>query len=83
VQPITVGSVARGIKLARYAIEHYRYVMAATGFVTEIAIAERIVRWRQRDQRSEFTRGQAQRDLASHGWRRWRGRCDCWRTTAT
>jgi replicative DNA helicase len=61
--PINGGSAARGIKLARYAIEHYRYVMAATGFVTEIAIAERIVRWRQRDQRSEFTRGQAQRDL--------------------
>ena len=28
--PITVGSVAYGIKLAQYAIEHYRYVMAAT-----------------------------------------------------
>jgi Protein of unknown function (DUF3987) len=42
--PITVGSVARGIKLAQYTIEHYRYVMAATGFVTEIAIADRIVR---------------------------------------
>ena len=38
--PITVGSVASGIKLAQYAIEHYRYVMAATGFVTEIAIAD-------------------------------------------
>ena len=61
--PITVGSVARSIKLARYAIEHYRYVMAATGFVTEIAIAERIVRWCHRDQRSEFTRREAQRDL--------------------
>ena len=63
VLPITVGSVARGIKLARYAIEHYRYVMAATGFVTEIAIADRIVRWCHRDQRSEFTRREAQREL--------------------
>ena len=44
VLPINVGSVACGIKLAKYAIEHYRYVMAATGFVTEIAIADRIVR---------------------------------------
>ena len=61
--PITVGSVAYGIKLAQYAIEHYRYVMAATGFVTEIAIADRIVRWCHRDQRSEFTRREAQRDL--------------------
>jgi hypothetical protein len=41
----------------------YRYVMAATGFVTEIAIAQRIVRWCYRDQRSEFTRRQAQREL--------------------
>ena len=49
--PITVGSVASGIKLAQYAIEHYRYVMAATGFVTEIAIADRIVKWCHRDQR--------------------------------
>ena len=54
--PITVGSVAPGIKLARYAIEHYRYVMAATGFVTEIAIADRIVQWCHRGQRSEFSR---------------------------
>jgi len=71
--PINVGSVASGIKLAQYAIEHYRYVMAATGFVTAIAIADRIVRWCHRDQRSEFTRRQAQRELRSHGWRRWRG----------
>ena len=61
--PITVGSVACGIKLAQYAIEHYRYVMAATGFVTEIAIADRIVRWCHRDQRSEFSRRDAQREL--------------------
>jgi hypothetical protein len=61
--PITVGSVARGIMLAQYAIEHYRYVMAATGFVTEIAIAERIVRWCHRGQRSEFSRRDAQREL--------------------
>ena len=59
--PINVGSVTSGIKLAQYTIEHYRYVMAATGFVTEIAIADRIVRWCHRDQRSEFTRRQAQR----------------------
>jgi hypothetical protein len=52
-------SRARGIKLAQYAIEHYPYVMAATGFVTEIAIAERIVLWCHRDQRSEFTRREA------------------------
>jgi hypothetical protein len=63
VQPINVGSVARGIKLAQYAIEHYRYVMAATGFVTEIAIADRIIRWCHRDQRSEFTGREAQREL--------------------
>jgi hypothetical protein len=37
--------------------------MAATGFVIEIAIAERIIRWCHRGQRSEFTRRQAQRDL--------------------
>ena len=37
--------------------------MAATGFVTEIAIADRIVRWCHRDQRSEFTRRAAQRAL--------------------
>ena len=60
--PINVGSVDRGIKLAQYTIEHYRYVMAATGFVTKIAIADRIVRWCQRDQRPEFTRRQAQRE---------------------
>jgi len=63
VLPISVGSVVRGIKLAHYAIEHYRYVMAATGFVTEIAIADRIVGWCHRDQRSEFTRREAQREL--------------------
>jgi replicative DNA helicase len=63
VLPINDASVARGIMLALYAIEHYRYVMAATGFVTEIAIAQRIVRWCHRDQRSEFTRRQAQREL--------------------
>lgn len=61
--PITVVSVDCGIKLARYAIEHYRYVMAATGFVTEIAIADRIFRWCHRDWRSELTRREAQRDL--------------------
>jgi hypothetical protein len=37
--------------------------MAATGFVTEIAIADRIVRWCHRDQPSEFTRRGAQREL--------------------
>jgi transposase InsO family protein len=37
--------------------------MAATGFVTEIAIADRIVRWCHRDQRSEFTPRAAQRAL--------------------
>ena len=58
-----VEGVDWGIKLARYAIEHYRYVMAATGFVTEIAIADRIVQWCHRGQRSEFSRRDAQRDL--------------------
>jgi hypothetical protein len=61
--PVNGGSVACGIKLARYAIEHYRYVMAATGFITEIAIADRIVRWCHRGQRSEFSRRDAQREL--------------------
>jgi hypothetical protein len=62
-RPITVGSVTRGIKLARYAVEHYRYVMAATGFVTENAIADRIVGWCHRGQRSEFSRREVQREL--------------------
>jgi hypothetical protein len=64
VQPITVGSVTRGIMLAQYTIEHYRYVMAATGFITEIAIANRINQWCQRGQRSEFSRRDAQRELS-------------------
>ena len=64
--PITVGSVARGIKLAQYAIEHYRYVMAATGFVTEIAIAERIVRWCHRGGQSSAG-GMPKESCASHG----------------
>jgi hypothetical protein len=82
-QPVTVGSVYRGIMLARYTIEHYRYVMAATGFVTEIAIAERIIRWCHRDQRSEFKRRDVQRELGIPRVGSWRGRYGCWKTTAT
>ena len=37
------------------------------GFVTEIAIADRIVRWCHRDQRSEFSRREAQRELGFLG----------------
>ena len=81
--PINVDSVDCGIKLARYAIEHYRYVMAATGFVTEIAIAERIFRWCRRDQRSEFTGERPSETSASREWKRWRRHYDYWRTTAT
>ena len=65
--PITVGSVASGIKLAQYAIEHYRYVMAATGFVTEIAIADRIVKWCHRDQRRSSPGEKRSETSASRG----------------
>jgi hypothetical protein len=81
--PITAGSVDCGIKLARYAIEHYRYVMAATGFVTEIAIADRSSGGAT-ETSGRSSPGERHRETsASRGSRTLRGRCDCWRTTAT
>ena len=61
--PVNEGSVAKGIAMAEYTVDHYRYVMAATGFVAEIAIADRIIRWLKRDQRSEFKRRDVQKSL--------------------
>lgn len=61
--PINEGSVAAGILMAEYTVDHYRYVMAATGFVADIAIADRIIRWAKRDQRSEFKRRDVQKSL--------------------
>lgn len=61
--PVHEHSVARGIAIARYSIEHYRYATRANGWRPELELAQRILRWCRDGSRSEFSRRDVQNGL--------------------
>jgi hypothetical protein len=63
-QPVGEYSVYHGIEIARYSIEHYRYAVRASGWVTETATADRILGWIKRKSVQRFSGRDVQRTLA-------------------